>query len=111
MDRIFQIISSESHDYRKFTNGNIETLGGNASLREDLVEFYQCWYSANNMSLCVLGKGKNKFLTIIPFRISCNVAHAESTITCICPEVQHLYFAFYNLSLIVLRDVVAKFAH
>ncbi|XP_071554220.1 insulin-degrading enzyme-like isoform X1 [Temnothorax nylanderi] len=49
------------HPYSKFSLGNRETLSKipkekNINVRNRLLEFYETYYSANIMSLCVLGK-------------------------------------------------------
>lgn len=46
------------HPFRKFSVGNLSTLqaGRETELREQLVEFYQRYYSANIMSLAVVGR-------------------------------------------------------
>lgn len=46
------------HPFSKFTVGNLDTLAeqGEESLRSAAVDFYQQYYSANAMSLVVLGK-------------------------------------------------------
>lgn len=44
------------HPFSKFSVGNLKTLCGEESiLREELVEFYRSHYSANIMTLCLVG--------------------------------------------------------
>ncbi|AQS36951.1 secreted/periplasmic Zn-dependent peptidase, insulinase [Shewanella psychrophila] len=44
------------HPFSKFSVGNLKTLSGEESiLREELVEFYHSHYSANIMTLCLVG--------------------------------------------------------
>ncbi|KAI4475823.1 hypothetical protein M0802_015013 [Mischocyttarus mexicanus] len=62
--RIRQVDKSSaksSHPYSKFSTGNKETLGTlpkekGINVREALLEFHNKYYSANIMSLCILGK-------------------------------------------------------
>ena len=60
LDRIFQILAGDRHDYGKFVAGSRKSLGGgelkSTLLREELIQFHQKWYSANTMCLCILGK-------------------------------------------------------
>lgn len=43
------------HPFSKFSVGNLETLSGDqAVLREELLNFYHCHYSANLMTLCLV---------------------------------------------------------
>jgi secreted Zn-dependent insulinase-like peptidase len=46
------------HPYAKFSVGSVETLANrpNDKVRDDLIEFYQTHYSADQMTLVVLGK-------------------------------------------------------
>lgn len=51
------------HPYSKFGTGNIETLDtipreNNVDVREELLKFWETHYSANVMSLSILGKGQ-----------------------------------------------------
>jgi insulysin len=52
-----QLVNPE-HPLAKFATGNLDTLrdGDERSLRDELIEFYQAHYSANLMTLVVLGK-------------------------------------------------------
>ncbi|XP_076624911.1 insulin degrading metalloproteinase isoform X1 [Colletes latitarsis] len=62
--RIGQVEKSSAksnHPFRKFGNGNKETLdvipkAKGINTREKLLEFYEKYYSANIMSLCIYGK-------------------------------------------------------
>lgn len=54
--------SNPDHPYSKFGTGNKETLDTipkerGIQVREELLKFHQKWYSANLMSLAVLGQG------------------------------------------------------
>lgn len=57
MDVIGDIVNP-LHPYAKFGVGNLETLADQEgrSVRDDLLAFYQAHYSADNMTLVVLGK-------------------------------------------------------
>lgn len=53
--------SSPGHDYAKFGTGNKKTLWDapgqlGINVRDELLKFHQKYYSANLMSLCVIGK-------------------------------------------------------
>jgi len=51
-------ILSDTHPYRKFSVGNLETLNNTSeqTLRTSLINFYENHYSANEMKLVILGK-------------------------------------------------------
>ncbi|CAG2108412.1 unnamed protein product [Medioppia subpectinata] len=54
-------LSDPNHDYNKFSIGNIESLKAipeekGINVRQELLSFHNRWYSANIMSLVVLGK-------------------------------------------------------
>lgn len=58
-----------SHPYSKFGTGNIETLDTipkekGIQVREELLKFHKKWYSANLMSLAVLGQGELNFANL-----------------------------------------------
>lgn len=58
-------LSQKDHDYYKFSCGNFTTLGDipkekGINVQGELIKFHDKWYSANIMSLCVLGKGKSE---------------------------------------------------
>ena len=55
---VLKEVTNPSHPFSKFTVGNLDTLAeqGEESLRSAAVDFYQQYYSANAMSLVVLGK-------------------------------------------------------
>lgn len=56
--RKFQLLKStakEGHVYNSFSTGNLETLK-HPSIRDDLLKFYQSYYSASLMKLVVYGK-------------------------------------------------------
>lgn len=55
--------SNPNHPYSKFGTGNKDTLDTipkerGIQVREELLKFHKKWYSANLMSLVVLGQGK-----------------------------------------------------
>jgi len=59
--------SDPNHPYSKFGTGNIETLDQipkekGIHVREELLKFHKKWYSANLMSLAVLGQGETREL-------------------------------------------------
>ncbi|KAI7693124.1 hypothetical protein SSS_03344 [Sarcoptes scabiei] len=59
--QIKKLLSTKDHDYAKFSIGNYATLRdspqvSSLNIRDELLKFYQKWYSANMMCLCVLGK-------------------------------------------------------
>ena len=54
-------MSKESHPYNRFTIGNLKTLSttpkeNGIDIRNELLKFHDKWYSANLMTLVVLGK-------------------------------------------------------
>ncbi len=54
-------LANPEHPYHKFSTGNLKTLGEDPKkkgidIRNTLIEFHSRWYSANLMSLVVLGK-------------------------------------------------------
>ncbi|CAG2165740.1 unnamed protein product, partial [Oppiella nova] len=60
-------LSDPKHDYNKFAIGCMETLKeiplkNNINVRKELLSFHERWYSANIMSLVVLGKESIKEL-------------------------------------------------
>lgn len=52
-NEVFNLMTREGHPLRKFSTGTLETLEG--ATREQLIAFYEKYYSANVMKLCVLG--------------------------------------------------------
>lgn len=61
LSQLSRSIGEKTHDYCKFNIGNWETLrdepkSRNINVRDALLEFHRTWYSANIMTLCVLGK-------------------------------------------------------
>ncbi|KAL5964345.1 Insulin-degrading enzyme [Taenia solium] len=59
--RIDKIMAAPDHDYAKFTTGNKDTLFNNLKLksrnvRDELVRFYERFYSSNIMAVTILGK-------------------------------------------------------
>nr|WP_261925070.1 insulinase family protein [Shewanella sp. NFH-SH190041] len=56
--RIYQVQKetvNPNHPFAKFSVGNLQTLGGDkATLRDELIAFYQSHYSANLMTLCLV---------------------------------------------------------
>jgi insulysin len=60
--------SNPNHPYSKFGTGNKETLDTipkerGIQVREELLKFHKKWYSANLMSLVVLGQGNQLVIT------------------------------------------------
>lgn len=54
-DVLKQIVNQE-HPFHKFSIGSLETLSStNVPIRNDLINFYNTWYSAKNMTLVILG--------------------------------------------------------
>lgn len=55
---VLKEVTNPRHPFSKFTVGNLDTLAehGEESLRSAAVDFYQQYYSANAMSLVILGK-------------------------------------------------------
>ena len=58
----------QSHPYSKFGTGNISTLSAipkekGINVRQELLKFHEKWYSANLMSLVILGRGIISFLS------------------------------------------------
>lgn len=65
MDQLDKHLADPSHPYHKFGTGNKKTLfeipkANGINVRDELLKFHDTWYSANNMALAVLGKGKGK---------------------------------------------------
>lgn len=52
MDRFINTLSIPGHPYNKFSTGNTQTL--KAVTRDNVIEFYKKYYSANNMKLVVM---------------------------------------------------------
>lgn len=62
-DQLDKSSASSDHPFSKFGTGNRETLDVipkqmGINVRDRLLEFHEKYYSANIMSLCILGKGK-----------------------------------------------------
>ena len=55
---VLQEVMNQEHPFSQFSVGSLDTLADRpgASVREDLLEFYDRFYSANLMRLVVLGK-------------------------------------------------------
>ncbi|WP_197481430.1 insulinase family protein, partial [Oleiphilus sp. HI0086] len=55
---VIKAVLADDHPYSRFSVGNLETLSdkGEEKLRDTLLEFYQKNYSANQMTLVILGK-------------------------------------------------------
>lgn len=56
-------MAAPDHDYAKFTTGNKNTLFNNLktnsmNVRDELVKFYERFYSSNIMAVTILGKGE-----------------------------------------------------
>lgn len=49
-----KMLVNQEHPWRKFTVGSLQTLSG-PSIRSDLLDFYQRYYSAEHMTLAVVG--------------------------------------------------------
>ncbi|GBP10042.1 Insulin-degrading enzyme [Eumeta japonica] len=63
LDQLNKSTASPDHPYHKFGTGNRETLQVSpkqrgVDVRQELLLFHRTWYSANIMTLIVLGKGK-----------------------------------------------------
>lgn len=56
---IFREIFNQEHPLTKFTVGNLDTLADRDehSIRDDMLEFYEQYYSSHLMNLVVLGRG------------------------------------------------------
>lgn len=64
IDQLNKHLADPNHPYNRFGTGNKDTLAvlpkeKNVNVREQLLEFHKQWYSANIMSLAVLGKGES----------------------------------------------------
>lgn len=56
---VFKELANQEHPFTKFTVGNLATLlggRGEEALRQDLLDFYEKYYSANRMALVVIGR-------------------------------------------------------
>lgn len=51
-NQVFTAMAREGHPYGKFSTGTLETLAG--ASREQIMAFYEKYYSANVMKLCVM---------------------------------------------------------
>lgn len=51
-DRYVNTLAKKNHPYSKFSTGSLKTLG--AVTREDVIQFYRKYYSANNMKLVIM---------------------------------------------------------
>ena len=73
LDQLEKSTSNASHPYSKFGTGNLQTLkvepeSKGFSVREKLLKFHSKYYSANLMTLSLLGKGlllKENFLLFV----------------------------------------------
>nr|CDS15260.1 insulin degrading enzyme [Echinococcus granulosus] len=59
--QIDKIMAAPEHDYAKFTTGNKETLfdtlkANSRNVRDELIKFYENFYSSNIMAVTILGK-------------------------------------------------------
>ncbi|CAG8552374.1 5800_t:CDS:10 [Paraglomus occultum] len=68
LDQLEKSLSNPNHVYHKFGTGSLETLRdqplkNGIDVREELLKFYERYYSANLMKLCVLGKEPLDVLT------------------------------------------------
>jgi insulysin len=52
IDRFINTLASKDHPYHKFSTGNTQTL--KSVTRDDVVKFYNRYYSANNMKLVIM---------------------------------------------------------
>ncbi|CAG2101369.1 unnamed protein product, partial [Medioppia subpectinata] len=73
-------LSDPNHDYNKFSTGNIESLKliplkNGTNVRQELLSFHDRWYSANIMSLVVLGKESIKELEEIVIPLFSVIKH------------------------------------
>lgn len=62
LDQLDKHLSIPQHPYHKFGTGNKVTLETNPkqngiSVRDELLQFHEKWYSSNMMALTILGKG------------------------------------------------------
>jgi insulysin len=69
LDQLDKSSAKSNHAYAKFGTGNKDTLEiipkqKHLDVRKALLDFHNTWYSANIMSLCVLGKGRLKYFKI-----------------------------------------------
>lgn len=60
--QIDKLLSSQDHDYSKFSTGNKATLFDNLrekflNIRDELVKFHAKYYSSNVMAVTILAKG------------------------------------------------------
>ncbi|KYQ54449.1 Insulin-degrading enzyme, partial [Trachymyrmex zeteki] len=81
-NRFEQSSASSSHPYSKFFTGNRETLDTipkqkGINVRNKLLEFYEKYYSANIMSLCVLGEESLDELEDMIVNLFCEVRNKE----------------------------------
>jgi insulysin len=70
LDQLEKSTSNASHPYLKFSTGNLQTLkiepeSKGLSVREELLKFHSQYYSANLMTLSLLGKGLCLCLNIL----------------------------------------------
>ncbi|KAL6254449.1 hypothetical protein P5V15_014497 [Pogonomyrmex californicus] len=83
--RFYQLNKSSAcpdHPFSKFNTGNRETLDiipkqRGINVRDRLLEFYEKYYSANIMSLCVLGKESLDKLENMVVNLFCKVQNKE----------------------------------
>ncbi|XP_071641482.1 insulin-degrading enzyme-like isoform X1 [Temnothorax longispinosus] len=81
-DQLDKSSASPDHPYSKFGTGNRETLDiipkqKNINVRNRLLEFHEKYYSANIMSLCVLGKESLDELENMVVDLFCEVRNKE----------------------------------
>ena len=63
LDQLERSLANPNHAYHKFATGSSVTLRDQPlkegiDVRKELLKFYERYYSANLMKLCVLGKGE-----------------------------------------------------
>ncbi len=100
MYRISGLTSNPAHPAHRFTTGNLETLSDKpgALLQDDLREFYNRYYSANNMKLTIVGNQSQaqlkalaeKHFASIPNK---NIEHPKVTVPGLtrAEEGQHIH--------------------
>ena len=75
LSQLEKTTSNLKHPYSKFGTGNLETLdtipkSKGIEVRQELLKFHHKWYSANLMSLAVLGQGKTDYFLDRYFKYS-----------------------------------------
>lgn len=70
--QVHKHLAKEGHAYKKFGSGSKATLceipkQKNIEVRDELLKFHKQWYSANIMSLAVIGKGDARNYVLLYF--------------------------------------------